>query len=255
LDEQARLIELEAAELASAVDHMRAGSGNARDEDIVLSAAKKHARRKPRVSFSDQQVVPAPLNPPSKLRTKESTRPKQSGQRRRRSSEQYKVSDKARRDQLDKLRRLEDKELRRREAFDAQVATLVAEARLKPYSQRVKIDIKVDQLEQDEMERRKEWERNREEREAHYLMNAPDVGQHLEEYLAEREEQERLQQLTKAQQEEKARNLVGMGRVRRLADIFSQETGEDKDRKKSHVMTWKVKGRDTRPRTRVDHVT
>jgi len=78
----------------------------------------------------------------------------------------------------------------------------------------------LDQIELDENARRKNWEKQREEREAKYLMNRPDASKDLEAYLAEEAEKERQALEEKKKLEQQTRKMVGEGKVRQFASIF-----------------------------------
>ena len=237
--EQARLIEEEAAELARAGAALAGGSS-------VVAAARAHTKQtKGRVSFADEleprQTAPA-VRPAADFGQKPESKPPAT----KRLSEQYRVDRERSQEEVDALRRMEEEEYQRRDAFDAKLQNLNKELKALGTAPRARKQLELDLMEQEELERRRDWERNREEREARYLMRHPDAGEQLQEYLREREKEEEAFLTQKQEQERSARELVGLGRVRRLAASFRAEPAPSADaaaakERKSHIMTWKVK--------------
>eukprot|EP00055_Hartaetosiga_balthica_P013271 m.67307 g.67307 ORF g.67307 m.67307 type:complete len:519 (-) comp8214_c0_seq1:23-1579(-) len=142
----------------------------------------------------------------------------------------------------EKLRRLEEKEMERRRKFDNEHSRDLQNAAKKSPREKSVLMVGLDRKEAEEMERRKQWERNREEREAKALMTRPDASADLEEYLEEEERKRQEWEHSRQAEEEEASALVDNGRVRKFAAMFSHpETVSKYNKPQSHVMTWKVK--------------
>ncbi|EDQ88358.1 uncharacterized protein MONBRDRAFT_26443 [Monosiga brevicollis MX1] len=138
------------------------------------------------------------------------------------------------------LRRLDQRESERRVEFEVHITEMQQQARSKPYNQRIQAEMEIDRLEMQEMERRREWERHREEREARYLANPK-----LAEANLLRESGGALPNTdADMDADDLASGARMMGIVQRLRTKF-QAPAEDQKRK-AHVMTWKVKETDVR---------
>jgi hypothetical protein len=137
-----------------------------------------------------------------------------------RLQEMLKINPTLQQKELDRLLQLEVEEQLRRERFDDWLATEQSKIPGLPYSRRRMRQLELDQVEIDENTRRKTWEKQREEREAKYLMNRPDASKDLEAYLAEEAEKERKALEEKLLLEQQTRRMVGEGKVRQFASIF-----------------------------------
>lgn len=143
-------------------------------------------------------------------------------------------------DVLKKFREMELREAERRAKFDAWYSAALEEVNRKPEAVRHRTMLDLDKKENAELQRRKEWERQRKEHERRALMEHPDAVRSLEEYLAEEEKKHEEEHLRQKQEEEERQRAL-QGRVKKVAEIFDHQKEKNDAKPKDHVMTWKVR--------------